>query len=52
MKNSASAREVIQKDMFVDPSVFDPAKNKSMKISLLRKGHPCVKEDNNFLKGV
>lgn len=47
-----STGEVLQKDMFVDPSVFDPLKNKSMKISLLRKGHPCVKEDNNFLKGV
>lgn len=52
MKKSKSARNVNQKDIFVNPDVFDPSKNKFMKINLLRKGHPSVKDNNNFLKGV
>lgn len=38
--------------MYVNPDCFDPKKNRSVKISFLRKGHPCVKENQNFLKGV
>ena len=38
--------------MYVDPDFFDPKKNKTIKINFLRKVHPCVKENQNFLRGV